>query len=253
MATSLILSSVGTRSMSTFVRPSIPSVPTHNRHSKICVDFGWWAHNAIYRLCISEMYTWILYGSINQDHLNIFKMFICWMKNGWISKCVAEAPRHIILMGQIHPTYGVIWGRPPESTHSHTPRVGQKSPPGKSNHLFGEGFETPKGENETQKVSKHFSKDAFNSLASLCVCVCVCVCVFLYKVFPITVALSVSESISSEFLCRSCQTYGINQGLGAGALAAGMLTAWQTRGSGVVESPSLWLHPGRRTRGGGER
>ena len=21
-------------------------------------DFGWWAHNAIYRLCIIEMYTW---------------------------------------------------------------------------------------------------------------------------------------------------------------------------------------------------
>lgn len=70
-------------------------------------------------------------------------------------------------------------------------------------------------------MSKHFSKDAFNSPASLCMCVCV----FLYEVFPITVALSVSGSISSEFLCRSCQTYGINQGLGAGALAAGMLTA----------------------------
>lgn len=77
--------------------------------------------------------------------------------------------------------------------------------------------------------------------------------VFVYKVFPITVALSVSGSISSEFLCSSCQTYGINQGFGAGALAAGMLTAWQTRGSGVMESPSLWLDPGRRMRGGGGR
>lgn len=51
------------------------------------------------------------------------------------------------------------------------------------------------------------------------------VCVFLYKMFPITVALPVSGSIASEFLCSSCQTYGINQGFGAGALAEGMLTA----------------------------
>lgn len=83
--------------------------------------------------------------------------------------------------------------------------------------MFGEDFGALKGRKKTQKVSKQFSKDAFNSLAGQCV--------FSYKVFPITVALSVSGSISSEFLCGSCQTCGINQALGAGALAAGMLTA----------------------------
>ena len=31
-------------------------------------DFGWRAHNTIYRWCIIDMYTWKLYNFINQCH-----------------------------------------------------------------------------------------------------------------------------------------------------------------------------------------
>lgn len=61
--------------------------------------------------------------------------------------------------------------RAPSRVYTLTHTTGQKSPPEKSNkHLFGKGFGPLKGEKETQKVSKQFSKDAFNPLASPCVC-----------------------------------------------------------------------------------
>ena len=37
---------------------------------RTCFDFGWWAHNAIYRWCIIDLYTWNLYNFINQCHHN---------------------------------------------------------------------------------------------------------------------------------------------------------------------------------------
>ena len=37
-----------------------------NRHGKR-LDFGWWVHYAVSR-CLIELYTWNLYGFINQSH-----------------------------------------------------------------------------------------------------------------------------------------------------------------------------------------
>lgn len=39
-------------------------------------NFGWWAHNAIYRPCITEMYTWNLYNFLNQNHPKKFNLKI---------------------------------------------------------------------------------------------------------------------------------------------------------------------------------
>ena len=36
------------------------------------LDLGWWTHNAIYRGCMIEFYTWKLYNFINQCHPNKF-------------------------------------------------------------------------------------------------------------------------------------------------------------------------------------
>lgn len=140
--------------------------------------------------------------------------------------------------------HGVVWGG--KSTHPHTPRTRNPHQQSQINIYLVRAVGHRRGGKRDTKGEQAVFKGCFQPAGQS-------VCVFLYKVFPITVALSVSGSISSEFLCSSCQTYGINQGFGAGALAAGMLTAWQTRGSGVMESPSLWPEPGRRMRGGGER
>ena len=63
----------------------------------------------------------------------------------------------------MQPLYIVIRGDPQEDTHTphHKSRIKL---------AVGEGFEvSPDRGKETQKVSKQFSKDAFNSLASPCV------------------------------------------------------------------------------------
>ena len=42
-------------------------------------DFRWWTHNAIYRWCTIELYTWNLYNVIDQCHPNKFdKIKIKW-------------------------------------------------------------------------------------------------------------------------------------------------------------------------------
>ena len=181
-------------------------------------------------------------------HNRCSKIFAEWMKgwpNGWINKCMLAAPRHSFYRlhrGRCNPY--ILWS---EGTLKRTPPTHQKAPSQKSNKtptwrrhwgFSGEGKRDTKGE-------QAIFKGCFQLPGQF-------VCVFLYKVFPITVALSVSGSISSEFLCGSCQTYGINQGFGAGALAAGMLTGWQTRGSGVMESPRVFgLNPGEGEGGAG--
>lgn len=161
-------------------------------------------------------------------------------------KCMTEAPWQI--NSEVDAPHICCDLRAPSRVYTLTHTIGQKSPLEKSNkHLFGKGFGPLQGGEETHKVSKQFSRDAFNPLASPCVC------------FPL-------QNVSNY-----CGTPGIwihrqwiplrllpdiwdQSGLSdAGALAEGMLTAWQTRRSGVMESPSFWLDPGRRARGGGER
>lgn len=34
------------------------------------IDTGWWAYNALYRLCVTELYTWILCNFTNYCHPN---------------------------------------------------------------------------------------------------------------------------------------------------------------------------------------
>ena len=41
-------------------------------------NLGWWAHNAIYRSCIIEVFTWNLYYYMNRFHPNSFNL-----KNEW--------------------------------------------------------------------------------------------------------------------------------------------------------------------------
>ena len=51
------------------------------------VGLGWWAHNAAYRWCILELYTWNLYNFTNQCLPNTFnkKTFQCIVHSSWIS------------------------------------------------------------------------------------------------------------------------------------------------------------------------
>ena len=53
-------------------------------------DFGWWAHSAIYRSCIIELYTWNLYNLINQCFPNKFNRTKRYLKKkivpGWVAQ-----------------------------------------------------------------------------------------------------------------------------------------------------------------------
>ena len=60
--------------------------------------------------------------------------------------------------------------RGPSRGHTHPPPIRKPHHKSRIKHSVGEGFEvSPDRGKETQKVSKQFSKDAFNSLASPCV------------------------------------------------------------------------------------
>lgn len=182
-------------------------------------------------------------------HNRCSKLFVEWMKewpSGWINKRMNAAPWQIIPMGCIGVDATPIWCdlRRPSRGHTHTTRKPHQE--SQINIHLVRALRNRRGKERHKRWASNFQR-----MLSTPWPVRVC---FLYEVFPITVALSVSGSISSEFLCSSCQTYGINQGFGAGALAAGMLTAWQTRGSGVMESPRVFgLNSGGGWEGGGER
>ena len=49
------------------------------------LDLGWWIPNVICRLCVIDLYTWNLYGFINQCHLNSIKKFPWLMPSTWLS------------------------------------------------------------------------------------------------------------------------------------------------------------------------